>query len=82
MKTDAIRLRSWIAYLIGGLVGAVVGAIVAVNIMIFSGVERGYEAGLDEVFEHNVLAGVAVLGALLAGPLVGLLATRRRRRSR
>ena len=82
MKTETVRLRSGIAHTVGALSGAVVGGIVAVNVMIYSGVARGYEAGLGEVFEHSVLAGIAVVGALVAGPFVGLLTTRWIRRSR
>jgi hypothetical protein len=49
--------------------------------MIYSGVEDGYQAGLARLFEHNAIAGVAAVGLLVAGPVVGVLVLRRMRRS-
>jgi hypothetical protein len=67
---------------VGGLVGAVVGAIVAVNVVIFSGVDRGYEASIPEVFRHNVFAGVITIAVLVAGPIAGIVVAIRARRNR
>lgn len=67
--------------LVGGLIGTVVGAIVSVNIVIYSGVERGYQATPSEVFAYSPLVGILAVLALLAGPVVGVLAARRRRRN-
>lgn len=66
--------------LVGGLLGGLVGAVVAVNFVLLVGVEQGYEASLGEVFEHNIIAGVVTLAVLAAGPILGVLAARRRRR--
>lgn len=65
--------------LFGAVVGAVVGAIAAVNVVIFSGMEEGYETSLPEVFRQNSLVGVAAVGLLVAGPIVGAFVARRRR---
>ncbi len=66
--------RGWLADLvIGGLSGAIVGGIVAVNMVIYYGVDRGYEADLPAMFERSALLGLGVVGALLAGPILGVL---------
>lgn len=69
------RLRDTV---VGGLVGAVVGAIVAVNVVIHTGVDRGYEASLPEVFRHSPVVGTVTVVILLAGPMVGAVVARRR----
>jgi multisubunit Na+/H+ antiporter MnhB subunit len=75
--------RAWLAdILIGGLAGGVVGAIAAVNFVIYVGIEDGYEASIPEVFRQNTLAGIVTVAILLMGSVVGLIAVRRRRRSR
>lgn len=75
--------KGWVTdVLIGGIVGGVVGAVVAVNVVIYSGVERGYEASIPEVFRESALAGSVVVAILLAGPLVGIWIARRLRRQR
>jgi hypothetical protein len=67
---------------VGGLVGAVVGAIVAVNVVIYSGVDRGYEASIPEVFRHDLIAGAITVAVLVAGPIVGVIVAMRMRRRR
>lgn len=64
---------------VGGIGGVLVAVIVAVNFVIFIGVERGYESSLAEVFEHSLVAGIVTVMILVAGPIVGVLAARRRR---
>lgn len=68
----------------GGLAGFAVAWIVAVNLVILVGVDRGYQAGVDEIFRHSTMLGVAVVGVILLGPIFGvsLLRSRRRRRDR
>ncbi|MFZ0013378.1 MAG: hypothetical protein WAL25_04610 [Acidimicrobiia bacterium] len=67
---------------VGGVVGAIVGGIVALNVAIFSGVDRGYEAGVLEVLDHDVVAGLLMILAAVSGPIVGVTFLRRRRRAR
>jgi hypothetical protein len=75
--------RAWLAdILIGGLAGGVVGAIAAINFVIYVGIEDGYEASIPEVFRQNTLAGIVTVAILLMGPVAGVSAARRRRRSR
>jgi hypothetical protein len=62
-----------IGTLAGAIIGLVVGGIVAVNLVIFAGVDQGYEASLPEVFETNVLLGLATVAVLIAGPIVGVI---------
>ena len=69
--------RSPLAAIAGAAVGAVVGAIVAVNIVIFSGIERGYETSLLEVYRQRPLIGVIVTVVLIAGPIAGVIVARR-----
>lgn len=74
------RKLGWLVdVLVGGIVGGVTGAIVAVNVVIFSGVDRGYEASLREVFGHSPFLGVVVVMVLAAGPVLGVLVARRQR---
>lgn len=74
------RVRGWLVDLaFGGVAGALVAAVVAVNFVIFIGVERGYEASLVEVFEHNLIGGISTVAILVTGPVVGVVAARRRR---
>jgi hypothetical protein len=73
--------RDWaVDLLVGGLAGGLVGAVVAVNIMIYFGTDDGYEATLSEVIQQNALTGIAMLIALVAGPVLGVFIARRRRR--
>lgn len=65
--------------LLGGIAGGIVGAIVAVNFVIFSGMERGYESTIPEIFRQSVLAGVVTVVILASGPIVGVWLMRRRR---
>lgn len=77
---DMSSRRDWLVdVLIGGLIGGIVGAIAAVNFVIFSGMERGYESTIPEIFTQSVPAGVVTVALLAAGPLVGVLLRRRRR---
>ncbi len=72
--------RNWaIDLLVGGVVGGAVGAVAAVNIVIFSGMERGYESTIPDVFRQSVLVGVLTVVTLAAAPLVGVWIMRRRR---
>lgn len=74
------KFRGWLVDLaVGGIAGALVAAVIAVNFVIFIGVERGYESSLGEVFEHSLVAGIVTVMMLVAGPIVGVLAARRRR---
>jgi len=80
---DRTSLRAWTFDLgVGVVVGAIVGGIVAVNVAILSGVDRGYEAGVLEVLDHHVVAGVIMILALVSGPIAGVTLLRRRRRAR
>lgn len=74
--------RGWLLDLVaGGLIGGLVGAIAAVNFVIYAGIEQGYEANLVEVFQHSRIAGIATVTILLAGPVLGVFAARRLRRT-
>jgi hypothetical protein len=76
-----VRGRTWVVdILVGGLLGGVGGAIVAVNLVIFSGMSRGYETTVPQIFDENLAVGVIVIAVLAAGPVVGILLTRRLRR--
>jgi hypothetical protein len=66
-------------YVAGGLIGGVVGAIVAVNFVIFSGLERGYETTIPEIFRENAIVGVMTVAILAAGPVLGVLMAHRMR---
>ncbi len=66
--------------LIGGLVGGIVGAIVAVNTIIWFGI--GYDVTIAEVFRQSFVAGVITVTLWVGGPIVGVVAMRRRRHSR
>jgi divalent metal cation (Fe/Co/Zn/Cd) transporter len=81
MKSDTNRPGGWTRYIVGAGVGGVVGAVAAVNVMIYSGVEGGYEAGLNALFEHDVGAGLTAVALLMAGPLIGVAMVRWIRRS-
>jgi len=73
--------RAWVIdVVVGGVLGAVVGVVVALNLKILSGVDTGYEASIAEVFDHQPLVGVLVIAALVAGPVLGVIAARRLRR--
>lgn len=65
--------------LVGGLAGGLVGVVVAINFVLIVGVDQGYQASLGEVFDHNAVAGIVTLAILIAGPIAGFLAARRRR---
>ncbi|MGF1618535.1 MAG: hypothetical protein ACFCU2_12125 [Acidimicrobiia bacterium] len=67
---------------VGGISGGLVGAVVAVNLVIYSGMERGYETTIPEVFRESVLIGLLVVAILLAGPVAGVWIARRLRRQR
>lgn len=74
---DEGRARRWARDGLGLLVGGLVGAVVAVNVVIYTGMDRGYESSLADVFDQNPLVGVVVLVILLAGPALGILLARR-----
>lgn len=69
--------RSVMRACFAAVLGFVVAAIVAVNVVIASGVDRGYEASLGEVFEENPVAGVITVAVLVAGPVVGVWTAKR-----
>ena len=68
--------------LLGAIVGFVAGAIVAVNLVITAGIEDGYEASPAEVFEENVIVGVAAAIIIIAGPVAGAIVAHRGRSRR
>ena len=67
---------------VGGISGGLVGAVVAVNVVIYSGIDRGYQASIPEVFRESVLIGLLVVAILVAGPVVGVWIARRLRYQR
>lgn len=74
------RRSGWIVdSLIGTVWGAVLGAVLAVNVVIFSGVDRGYQASISEVFDHNQVVGIVTVAILAAGPVLGVVTMRRLR---
>lgn len=76
-------LRQWLVDItVGGVIGGIVGGIAAVNVVIYSGVDRGYQASITEVFEYSPLVGIATLLILVAGPMLGVVVARRVRRQR
>jgi hypothetical protein len=80
--TSMTSRREWLVDgLVGVLVGGVVGGIAALNFAIFSGMERGYETTIPEMFRENVLAGLVYVSLLVAGPVLGVWLMRRRRRN-
>jgi hypothetical protein len=75
--------KSWLLdIVVGGISGGLVGAVAAVNLVIYSGMERGYETTIPEVFRESVLIGSLVVAILVAGPVVGVWIARRLRRQR
>jgi hypothetical protein len=82
-STTKVTTRGWVRdVVVGVLVGGIVSAIVAVNVIIYAGIEPGYEAGLADVFRQNVLVGLLVVAVLCAGPVLGVVTARGRRRRR
>jgi hypothetical protein len=76
------RRRGWLVdILLGGVIGGVVGAIVAVNVVIYSGIDRGYEATIPEVFRQNMLVGILTVAILVGAPVLGVAVARRVRRA-
>lgn len=78
METPSTR-RWLIDHILGAIAGAVAGAIIAVNIVIFSGMSRGYETTLPQVFDENPAVGMIVLAILVGGPVVGVYLARKLR---
>ncbi|MEZ5176151.1 MAG: hypothetical protein R2823_08095 [Acidimicrobiia bacterium] len=66
--------------IVGLVAGSIVGAIVAVNFIITVGI--GYDVSIPDIFRESVLAGIVTIGILVAGPIVGVILMRRRRRKR
>lgn len=66
--------------LVGVVAGGIVGAIAAVNFIITIGI--GYDVSIGDVFDHSIIAGVVMVGILLAGPVLGVVAMRWLRRRR
>jgi hypothetical protein len=79
MRRRHVVVEWLIDVLAGVLVGGVVGGIIAVNLVIYSGLERGYQTTLPEVFEANVVLGIIVVTVLIVFPVLGVLMARRRR---
>lgn len=75
----ARRYRWLVDFLVGTAWGAALGAILAVNVVIFSGVDRGYQASISEVFDHNPVVGFLTVAILAAGPVLGVVTMRRLR---
>lgn len=80
LRTDRRRSRL-VGIAIGAAVGGIAGLIVAVNLVITFGPDQGYESSIGEVFEHNVVLGLVVVGIVVAGPLTGILMARRMQQS-
>lgn len=75
--------KSWLLdVVVGGISGGLVGAVVAVNLVIYSGMERGYETTIPEVFRESAWIGSLVVAILVASPVVGVWIARRLRRQR
>jgi len=75
------KRSEWVIDGIGGVVvGGLTGAIVAVNFIITLGI--GYDVTLADVFNENTLVGLVTVGILIAGPILGVVLMRRRRRQR
>jgi ABC-type antimicrobial peptide transport system permease subunit len=79
MRRRHVVVEWLIDVLAGVLVGGIVGGMVGVNVVIYSGLERGYETTLPEVFEANVVLGIIVVTVLVVFPALGVLMARRRR---
>jgi hypothetical protein len=82
MRSERTRHPWLFDLVVGGIVGGVVGAVAAVNVVIVSGIERGYEASLGEVFQQSTVVGVVVVAIFLGGPVVGVLFARTVRHKR
>ena len=82
MRSRDLVVEWLIDLLAGVLVGGVVGGIVAVNLVIYSGLERGYQTTLPEVFAANLVLGIIVVTVLIVFPALGVLMARRRRAGR
>jgi hypothetical protein len=68
---------------VGAIAGGALGFVVALNLVILIGVEGGYEAGVTDIFDHSVLAGIVYLAVLVASPVMGVvLISGRRKRAR
>jgi len=75
--------RHWLVdCILGAFAGAVVGAVAAVNVVIFSGMSRGYETTIPQVFDESPVVGVIVLAVLVGGPVVGVYIARKRQGGR
>lgn len=81
METPTTR-RWLVDCILGAIAGAVAGAIIAVNVVIFSGMSRGYETTIPEVFDESPAVGVIVLAMLIGGPVVGVYLVRKLRGGR
>lgn len=67
---------------VGIAAGSLVGVILALNIVIYSGVDDGYQASVQSVFEQRPWAGVLAAMAIILAPVLYVLGLRRRRRNR
>jgi hypothetical protein len=81
LATRKTHIRQWLAdCILGGTVGFIVSAVIAVNVVIFSGMSRGYETSIPQVFEQNRVIGVVASALLIIGPFAGVFLARRNRR--
>jgi len=65
---------------VAALGGFVVAVIAILNLHILVGLEAGYAASPADVFERSVLLGMVDIALLVAGPMLGVSASRLRRR--
>ncbi len=63
--------RQWPTVALGVAVGVVAGAVAALNIAIWFGTDRGYEASVAELFDHNPVVAILYVACLIVGPGLG-----------
>ncbi len=71
-------LRRVVLAVAGGAVGLTVSGIVVLNLHILAGLEEGYAASPREVWDRSVLLALADIALLVAGAVVGFIASWRR----
>lgn len=64
--------------IVGGFGGLIVSIIVVLNLHILVGLEEGYAASPRATWDKSVLLAAVDVALLVAGPLLGFLAVRRR----
>lgn len=63
----------------GGAVGLLVSGIVVLNLHILAGLEEGYAASAQKVWDRSVLLAVADVALLAGGAVLGVVTLWRRR---